>query len=95
MTHPQVSRVARRARQKEQLRGTARERLLEDPQLRRMLSSHVHCGQEMQLVTIPPALPGEQTAAMNEDRVLTYRCACGFRFDSTPGQPDPGRSRGQ
>ena len=81
MTHPQVSRVARRARQKEQLRGTARGRPPEDPQLRRMLTSHIHCGQEMQLVSTDPALPGEQAAAKNDDGLLTYRCGCGFSFD--------------
>ena len=84
MTHPQVSRVARRARQKEQLKGAARGRPPEDPQLRRMLSSHIHCGQEMQLVSTDPALPREQTTARNDDSVLTYRCACGFSFDQRP-----------
>lgn len=81
MTNPQVSRVAR-ARRKEQLRGTARERPQEDPQLRRMLISHIHCGQEMQLFSTYQALPDERTAARNENSLLTtYRCACGFSFD--------------
>lgn len=85
MTHPQVSRVARRARQKEQLRcAAARGVPPEDPELRRMLTSHIHCGQKMQLVTMTPVLPGEQTEAKNDDGLLTYRCACGFSFDQRP-----------
>lgn len=84
MTHPQVPRVARRARQKEQLRGAARGTPPEDPELRRMLTSHIHCGQEMQLVTMPPVLPSEQTATKNDDSLLTYRCACGFSFEKRP-----------
>ena len=83
MTHPQVSRVARRARQQELLRGAARGLPLEDPQLRRMLTSHIHCGQEMQLVSTDPALPGEPTK--NGVSLLTYRCACGFSFDHWEG----------
>lgn len=89
MKHPQVSRPARRERQKEQLTGPASTGLLEDPQLRSMLASHIHCGQEMQLVNMLSALPGEQTAGKNEGRLLTYRCACGFKFDSTPGRSGP------
>ena len=84
MTHPQVSRVARRARQRELLRGAAHGLPLEDPQLRRMLTSHIHCGQEMQLVSTDPALPGKPTAANNGASLLTYRCTCGFSFDQRP-----------
>jgi hypothetical protein len=46
-----------------------------------MLTSHIHCGQEMKLVSSDKALPGEQTAVKNDDSLLTYRCACGFSFD--------------
>ena len=59
--------------------------LPDDPLLRRMLTSHMHCGQEMQPVIVDPALPGEQTAAKNDGSLLTYRCACGFSFDQRPG----------
>ena len=55
--------------------------LSEDPELRRMLTSHIHCGEEMQLIITHPALPGEQTTAKNDRSLLTYRCACGFSFD--------------
>ncbi len=46
-----------------------------------MMTSHIHCGQEMQLVGMATALPVEQTTAVNDDSLLTYRCACGFSFD--------------
>lgn len=59
------------------LKGAARARLSEDPQLRRMLASHIHCGQPMQPVTVDPAPPEER----NDGDLLTYRCACGFSFD--------------
>lgn len=54
---------------------------LEDPQVRRMLASHMHCGQPMQLVPVSPAPRGEPAAVRRDDAVLTYKCACGFAFD--------------
>lgn len=66
--------------------------LPEDPQLRRMLTSHIHCGQEMQPVGMDPALPGEHTAAKNDDSLLTYRCACGFSFDQPQDDWSVGRT---
>ncbi len=77
MTQPQASRVARRARQREQLRSWRDGRPPADPELRRMLTSHIHCCEEMQLVI----LPGEQGSAKRECNLLTYRCSCGFSFD--------------
>ncbi|XTR52315.1 hypothetical protein ACOM2C_01970 [Pseudarthrobacter sp. So.54] len=73
MTHSQIPQTVRRRGQ----RGTARARPSEDPQLRRMLTSHIHCGQPMQLVTVNPAPPEER----NDGDLLTYSCACGFSFD--------------
>jgi hypothetical protein len=61
-----------------------------DPLLRRMLTSHVHCGEEMQLVIVDPAQAGERTPAMNDGTLLTYRCACGFSFDSLTGPDSEG-----
>lgn len=61
--------------------GARRGRPSEDPQLRRMLTSHIHCGQDMQLIMVHPALPGDRTTAKNDRSLLTYRCACGFSFD--------------
>lgn len=85
MTNPQVPRVARRARRKERLQESARGSFREDPQVRRMLTSHIHCGEEMRLVIVNPALPCTETTARNEcGSVLTYRCACGFSFDQGP-----------
>lgn len=81
MTHPQASRAARRARHKERLRGAAPGRPSEDPQLHRMLASHIHCGQVMQLVTAGPAVPNGGLAEKNGGGLLTYRCSCGFSFD--------------
>ena len=54
---------------------------LEDPQVRRMLASHTHCGQPMQLVPVSPAPRGEPAAVRRDDALLTYKCACGFAFD--------------
>lgn len=76
MTH--VKRLARSARQQEKVRGTARRLAVEDPQLRRMLTSRVHCGEEMQQVTV---MPGEPAMEGNDGGMITYRCACGFSFD--------------
>jgi len=81
MDHPQLSRPARRARRKERLKDVGRGRPSEDPQLRRMLTSHVHCGQDMELIIVHPALPGDRTTASHDRRLHTYRCACGFSFD--------------
>lgn len=61
--------------------GAGRGRPSEDPQLRDMLTSHIHCGQDMQLVMVHPALPGDRTTPKNDGSLLTYRCACGFSFD--------------
>lgn len=80
MTPTQNSRLRRRARKKEQLKSAARGMSSEDPQLRRMLTLHIHCGQEMQLVSVDPAPPSEGSAGRNGGP-LAYRCACGFSFD--------------
>lgn len=62
----------------------------EDPQLRQMLATHVHCGEVMRLVAAePPAAEppaaGQSAAGppsgRNDGGLLTYRCACGFSFD--------------
>jgi hypothetical protein len=62
-----------------QLKKAVHARHPEDPQLRRMLATHMHCGEEMQLV-------GHAAAAgvpdgKDDGGLLTYRCACGFCFD--------------
>lgn len=81
MTPTQNSRIRRRARKKEKLRGGAYGMSSEDPQLRRMLTLHIHCGQEMQLVSVDPAPPSEGSTGRNDGGPLAYRCACGFSFD--------------
>ena len=62
----------------------------EDPQLRQMLATHVHCGEGMRLVAAEPPAAGQSTAGQppagppsgrNDGGLLTYRCACGFSFD--------------
>ena len=57
----------------------------EDPQLRQMLATHVHCGEVMRLVAAEPPAAGQSTAGppsgRNDGGLLTYRCACGFSFD--------------
>lgn len=82
MRQQQISQVARRAHRKEQLWSAARGRHPEDPLLRRMLTSHVHCGEEMQLIIVDPAQTGQGAPANNDGCLFTYRCACGFKFDS-------------
>jgi hypothetical protein len=57
------------------------ERPVEDPQLRRMLASHIHCGEAMQLVAAGRTLPEDVPEEKNDGGLLTYRCACGFSFD--------------
>lgn len=81
MTHPQISRAARRSRRKEQFMGATRARPSDDPQLRRMLTTHIHCGEHMQLVSVDPAQPAKGFAGTTDGGLVTYRCACGFSFD--------------
>jgi hypothetical protein len=45
-----------------------------------MLATHIHCGEEMQLVAAGP-VPAGTADGKNDGGVLTYRCACGFSFD--------------
>lgn len=61
--------------------GASRARSSEDPGLRRMMASHIHCGQLMQLLTVDPATLEEG----NDGGLLTYRCVCGFSFDHRQG----------
>lgn len=81
MTWPQNPKAARRSWQQEQLGSAVSGRPSEDPELRRMLASHIHCGEDMELIIVHPALPGDRTTAKNDRSLLTYRCACGFSFD--------------
>lgn len=86
MGHTQFSRPARRAQDKEHSRSAAQERpSVEDPQLRQMLATHIHCGQPMTLVTANPAPAVGGPVDKDDDGQLTYRCACGFSFDKLPG----------
>ena len=64
-----------------QIRGTAPGMASEDPLLRRMLATHIHCGEPMQLVTADGTSPLELPDGKNDGGLLTYRCACGFSFD--------------
>lgn len=61
--------------------GASRARPSEDPELRRMMASHIHCGQPMELLTVDTATPEER----NDGVLLTYRCVCGFSFDQRQG----------
>lgn len=83
MTRPHNPQAARRSWQQAQLGSTVpgRPSPSEDPELRRMLTSHIHCGEEMQLLIVHPARPGDPTTAKNDGSLLTYRCPCGFSFD--------------
>jgi hypothetical protein len=62
-----------------QLKTAGQARHPEDPQLRRMLATHMHCGEEMQIV----GRPGSAGVAdvTDDGGLLTYRCVCGFCFD--------------
>ena len=65
-----------------QPREAALQRASEDPQLRRMLATHIHCGEAMQLVSAADETsPVELQDGKNDGGLLTYRCACGFVFD--------------
>lgn len=50
----------------------------DDPQLRRMLATHVHCGEDMQPEARKDAAKDGTEGAAGH---VTYRCACGFSFD--------------
>lgn len=75
-----------------QVRGTAPQRRPADPLLRRMLATHMHCGEQMHLVASAPA---GLTDGKNDGGLLTYRCACGFSFDQAGigDQAGPGTRR--
>lgn len=57
-----------------------------DPEIERMLTAHIHCGEEMTLI-----VPEDPRHATTDDRAVagparrngagTYRCFCGFSFD--------------
>jgi hypothetical protein len=64
-----------------QPREAAPARAAEDPQLRRMLATHIHCGEAMQLVAADRTSSIELPDGKNDGGLLTYRCACGFSFD--------------
>ena len=51
----------------------------EDPELRRMLATHVHCGEEM--LVVPPADGAGPEERLDRAGRVTYRCSCGFSFD--------------
>jgi hypothetical protein len=63
----------------------------DDPDLRRMLATHMHCGEPMHLIQ-PSELPlwaaAPETATVSTTgqamETLTYRCACGFTLDHRP-----------
>lgn len=62
---------------------------VDDPQLRRMLITHMHCGEPMRLVPADkmPALLFPEALVSHAPElsggVLMYRCACGT-FDRSP-----------
>jgi hypothetical protein len=64
-----------------QLKKAVRPRHPEDPQLRRMLATHMHCGEEMQLVSGGRAAASGVADGKDDGGLLTYRCVCGFCFD--------------
>lgn len=53
-----------------------------DPQLLRMLTTHTHCGEAM---TTSPPEPVVESSTNTVQDVVTYSCACGFRFDQPTG----------
>lgn len=77
MTHSQIPLAVRRNRG----RAAARAGRAEDPLLRRMLATHVHCGEPMRLVGAGQVPPVEAGEGNYDGGLLTYRCACGFSFD--------------
>ncbi|WP_156507393.1 hypothetical protein [Arthrobacter sp. OY3WO11] len=81
MTHSQSPLAVRRTRR----RDAAHAGRAEDPQLRRMLATHVHCGEPMRLVSAGQVPPAEVREENHDGGLLTYRCACGFSFDHREG----------
>lgn len=52
-----------------------------DPELRRMLATHIHCGEAMQIVSPADAAAAGAEESRDDAGPVTYRCACGFSFD--------------
>lgn len=57
-----------------------------DPDVRRMLVSHRHCGELMHEV---PAVDESAPQANPDGPVVTYQCECGFAFEQRENQPGP------
>lgn len=56
---------------------------MDDPQLRQMLTTHIHCGEVMEVIAVQPP-ERERRGGTADGGVLTYHCACGFNFDQEP-----------
>lgn len=68
---------------------------LDDPDLRRMLVTHIHCGEIMQPIPAPEGSAGGTVDTLGprpnaSDPSVTYRCACGFSCDGQPDQAAAG-----
>jgi len=57
-----------------------------DPDVRRMLVSHRHCGELMHEI---PAVDESAPQANPDGPVVTYQCECGFAFEQRENQPGP------
>lgn len=68
-----------------QLKKAPRTGRPEDPQLRRMLSTHIHCGEKMQPANQEHRVAPRPATGKDTPGILTYRCACGFCFDEEAG----------
>ena len=66
-----------------QAKKTADKRLPEDPLLRRMLATHIHCGEPMELVTANTTPLNDAQGSRSDGALSAYRCSCGFTFDKT------------
>lgn len=81
MAQSQIPPAVRRASR----RGPAGAGRTEDPQLRRMLATHVHCGEPMRLVSAGQFPLAGARHENYDGGPLIYRCACGFSFDHSDG----------
>ncbi|MGK3647153.1 hypothetical protein [Pseudarthrobacter enclensis] len=64
---------------------TAHPTSAEDPQLRLMLATHIHCGEPMQALH-PTTTDSVGPHHSPGPGILTYRCFCGFRFEEKQDQ---------
>jgi hypothetical protein len=68
-----------------QTRREPQDTSVDDPAVRKMLVSHIHCGEPMPLVQSNGTPRDGSGTEETEEGAVTYRCSCGFTCDHARG----------